>query len=399
MRYNYPMNIADIKKEFPIFDNYPDLVYLDSAASAHKPRSVISAELDFYSRHNANVHRGIYDLSEEATELYESARDIVAGLINANREEIIFTSGTTDSLNGLANSLQLSGMLNSESKIAVSELEHHANMLPWQRLSKSINYLPLNAGFTINFDGTENADLIAVSQISNVTGTLTDIKSVREKVANGLLVVDAAQSVSHMPIDVQNWAADFVAFSGHKLYGPTGVGILYGKKDLLEKMEPFRVGGGMISEVNRNGATWAELPAKFEAGTPQIAQAVGLGAAIKFLQQFSWQEIQDHEQSLRKYAISQLQTILGINIFHPNLEEVHGAVISFAIDGLHAHDISQVLSEHHIAVRAGHHCTHILHREVLKVAATIRVSFGIYNDESDIDKLIVGLNQAIKTLQ
>lgn len=423
------MNIADIKNEFPIFANHPDLVYLDSAASAQKPQSVIDAEVEFYAQHNANVHRGIYDLSEEATDLYELARDTVANFINAEREEVVFTSGTTDSINGVARSLELSNMLNPQPKVVLTELEHHANILPWQRLDNAeLVYLPVmhgntrvtdfvhNKEYEVNKDFTLNTedynlvlnqpfDVLAVTHISNVTGTMTDIQSLiktakfQNENKNMVSIVDAAQSVAHTQVDVNTWAADFVAFSGHKLYGPTGVGVLFGKKELFEKMEPFRVGGGMITEVRRDGATWAEIPTKFEAGTPPVAQAIGLGAAIKFIQQFSWQDIQDHEQKLRRYAFEQLQPIPGISIFHPSIDETHGAVISFAIENLHAHDISQILAEQDIAVRAGHHCTHVLHREVLQVPATVRISFGIYNDEADIDKLIAGLKLAIQTLK
>lgn len=397
------MNIADIKKEFPIFETHPDLVYLDNAASTQKPRSVIEAELDFYRKSNANVHRGIYALSEEATDLYETARDTVANFVNAKREEIIFTSGTTDSINGIARSLELSEMINPEPDILLTELEHHANILPWQRMRglKQLKYIPVGQDFKLDLNNlnTSQFDLLAISHISNVTGTLNDIDEVASLSSKPYVVVDAAQSVAHMQLDMQSWAADFAAFSGHKIYGPTGIGVLYGKKELFEKMEPFRVGGGMITEVRRDSATWAETPTKFEAGTPPIAQAIGLDAAIKFIQQLGWENIQSHEQILRKYALEQLNTISGIRIFHPPASETHGGVISFEIEGLHAHDVSQVLSESNIAVRAGHHCTHVLHREVLNAMASIRISFGVYNEINDVDRLVTGLNKAKEILK
>lgn len=409
--YNDSMNITEIKKEFPIFKTHPKLVYLDNAASAQKPQSVVDAEVKFYAENNANVHRGIYELSEKATELYEQARDTVAHFINAEREEIIFTSGTTDSINGVAASLVMSDMVAERPRIMLTELEHHAMILPWMRLKgvDKPDYLAVDEKFKLNLKGTGNDDaqdqkypdrydVLGITHVSNVTGTVNNIKEIKKELNVGYTVLDAAQSVAHMPVDVKSLGVDFAAFSGHKLYGPTGVGVLFGKRTHLERMEPFRVGGGMIMEVQRDDATWADIPAKFEAGTPQVAQAIGLAAAIDFVTAIGWEAIQEHEQDLRKYALEALAKIPGIKIFHPPASEAHAGVISFTIEGLHAHDISQILASKQIAVRAGHHCTHILHREILQVASSVRISLGIYNDESDIDKLIKALQEAIQTL-
>jgi cysteine desulfurase/selenocysteine lyase len=393
------MDIQAIKKEFPIFETNPGLVYLDSAASAQKPRSVLSAEQNFYQTSYANVHRGLYDLSEKATDMYELARAKVAKFINAEPEEIVFTGGTTDSINAVATSLYKSKLINPHPHVLLTELEHHAGVLPWQVIEDSkLEYLPVTDDFKLDLDSdfvaefaVKPPDVVGVTHVSNVTGTMSDIKSIRQMFGNSYVVVDAAQSVAHMGIDVRDWAADFVAFSAHKLYGPTGIGVLYGKKSLLEKMEPFRVGGGMIMEVTRDSAKWANVPTKFEAGTPPIAQAVGLAAAIDFITKIGFQNIQAHEQKLRALALEELATIPGIKLFHPPATEPHAGVISFALEGIHAHDISQMLAYENIAVRAGHHCNQILHADILGVPATVRISFGVYNDESDVDKFITAL--------
>lgn len=389
----------ELKREFPIFKNHPNLVYLDNAATTQKPQSVIETEEAFYTNQNSNVHRGIYPLSEEATNAYEAARVATAKFINADPTEIVFTSGTTDSINGLARSLELSHLLKNQPTILLTLLEHHANLLPWQRIgeNRKLGFIPLDEKFKLDLneieDITNEIDLLAVTHLSNVTGTLNDVSNILKIFAAKFSVIDAAQSIAHIPIDVKAWNADFIAFSGHKMYAPTGIGVLYGKRSLLDKMEPFRVGGGMVSEVNRESASWAEVPTKFEAGTPPIAQAIGLAAAIKFLSQLGWESIQHHEQTLRLYALERLQSISGIEIFHPPAAEAHGGIISFALSGIHAHDIVQILAQDNICVRAGHHCTHVLHKEVLKQPGSVRISFGVYNSEEDIDKLIDSLQK------
>ncbi|MBL8015306.1 MAG: SufS family cysteine desulfurase [Candidatus Doudnabacteria bacterium] len=389
----------ELKREFPIFKNHPNLVYLDNAATTQKPQSVIEAEEAFYTNQNSNVHRGIYPLSEEATNAYEAARVATAKFINADPTEIVFTSGTTDSINGLARSLELSHLLRNQPTILLTLLEHHANLLPWQRIgeNRKLEFIPLDKKFKLDLNEIENItneiDLLAVTHLSNVTGTLNEVSNILKIFAAKFSVIDAAQSIAHIPIDVKTWNADFIAFSGHKMYAPTGIGVLYGKRSLLDKMEPFRVGGGIVSEVNRESASWAEVPTKFEAGTPPIAQAIGLAAAIKFLSQLGWESIQHHEQTLRLYALERLQSISGIEIFHPPAAEVHGGIVSFALSGIHAHDIVQILAEDNICVRAGHHCTHVLHKEVLKQPGSVRISFGVYNSEEDIDKLIDSLKK------
>lgn len=389
----------ELKREFPIFKNHPNLVYLDNAATTQKPQSVIEAEEAFYTNQNSNVHRGIYPLSEEATNAYEAARVATAKFIDADPTEIVFTSGTTDSINGLARSLELSHLLKNQPTILLTLLEHHANLLPWQRIgeNRKLGFIPLDEKFKLDLneieDITNEIDLLAVTHLSNVTGTLNDVSNILKIFAAKFSVIDAAQSIAHIPIDVKAWNADFIAFSGHKMYAPTGIGVLYGKRSLLDKMEPFRVGGGMVSEVNRESASWAEVPTKFEAGTPPIAQAIGLAAAIKFLSQLGWESIQHHEQTLRLYALERLQSISGIEIFHPPAAEAHGGIISFALSGIHAHDIVQILAQDNICVRAGHHCTHVLHKEVLKQPGSVRISFGVYNSEEDIDKFIDSLQK------
>lgn len=281
----------DIKHQFPIFETNPDLVYLDNAATTQKPDAVIEATVDFYTHLNANVHRGLYPLSEAATELYELARRKVAKFINAEPEEVIFTFGVTDALNGLAWSLANSDIIKENPQIVTTDLEHHANLLPWQRISDNITYLSLDDKFQVELDETaiSQADIITTTHVSNVTGTIVDLEKINNMRSDAsILVVDAAQSIAHIPIDVKALDVDFLAFSGHKMYGPTGIGVLYGKKEHLQKLEPWRVGGGMIRSVTKQGNEWSPAPEKFEAGTPPIAQAIGLAAAIDFMSELGW---------------------------------------------------------------------------------------------------------------
>jgi cysteine desulfurase / selenocysteine lyase len=390
----------DIKSQFPIFQNNPGLVYLDNAATTQKPEVVLNVLTDFYTKMNANVHRGLYPLSENATELYELARRKVAKFINADPEEIIFVSGTTDGINSIANSLVKSGMLSSQPKILATELEHHANILPWQGIENAqMHYIPMNENFELDMTAVDNlgqVDVLAISHISNVTGTLLPVKEIIARCSQKYSVVDAAQSIAHMPIDVKDMNCDFLVFSGHKAYGPTGIGVIYAKKEYLENMSPFRVGGGMIREVHRDSATWAELPQRFEAGTPAIAETVSLAAALEFICELDLEQIQAYESEHADYLADGLQSIPGLKLYHPREITQHGGVFSFSIEGIHPHDLAQALGEEKICVRAGHHCTQILHREILKIPASTRVSLAIYNDKTDIDKLIIGLDKAIK---
>lgn len=387
------------KSQFPILSNNPGLVYLDNAATTQKPRRVIQKISEFYSKYNSNVHRGLYPLSEKSTELYEESRRTVAKFINAEPEEIIFTSGATDGLNAIATMLSSSGLIDKHPRIVLSELEHHSNILPWQRLNpRSIEYLMLTSDFAIGSSAeTKRVDVIALTHASNVTGSILNIKEILARNNNyEFSVLDASQSIAHMKVDVKDLGVDFMVFSSHKVYGPTGVGVLYAKKEILEALDPFRVGGGMINEVKRDRATWANLPEKFEAGTPPIAEAIGLSEAVRFIQELGFEKMRLNEQELRIYLVEKLKSISGIRIYHPPLNIDALGIVSFTIDGIHPHDLAQYLGDRKICVRAGHHCTQILHREVLNIPASVRVSLGVYNTKSDIDKLIEGVNSAMK---
>lgn len=387
-----------MKEKFPIFKTYPNLVYLDNAATSQKPDAVINALSDFYTKYNSNVHRGLYPLSEESTRIYEEARTKIANLIGADSKEIIFTSGTTEGLNGLARSLQKSGLLPMNPKIMLSDLEHHSNILPWQGIDGvEINYLEIDKNYEIQMpNGNFIPDLASFTHVSNVTGSILHLevlKELKKLNPNIIIVLDCAQSIAHMPIDVKELDVDFIVFSGHKMYGPMGIGVLYGKQAMLEKLEPFNVGGGMIRDVNRQSATWAEIPEKFEAGTPSVADAYALGVAVNFINEIGFEEINKIEEEVRNYAIKKLTEIDKITVFHPSNNA--SGVISFSIDGIHPHDITQALGEKEICLRAGHHCTQILHREVFDVSATSRLSLAIYNSLEDIDKLIEALKKII----
>ena len=387
------LDITTIKQHFPILTQNPELSYLDNAATTQKPKKVIKSVRKFYRESNANVHRGIYELSEKATNEYEKARKTVAGFINAKPEEVILTSGTTDSLNLLANSLgKTPDLIKQNPKILITELEHHSNYLPWREISQDITFAELQADFKIKWPEGD-FDIVAITHMSNVTGTINDIPSIRAKYPKALLVVDSAQGIPHEQIDVQSMGVDFLAFSGHKLYGPTGIGVLFGKAELLRKLYPLKVGGGMIRSVNKHEAEWAEIPERHEAGTPPIAQAVGLRTAIEFVNKVGMDKLMTHEQALREYAYNQLKTIARLEVFHPDLGIHAGAVFSFEIDGVHPHDVAQLMDQSGVAVRAGHHCCQILHREVLNIPASTRASFAVYNTKSDIDKLVESINK------
>ncbi len=396
--------MQNIKSQFPIFKNIPDLIYLDNASTTQKPQRVLDALNDFYTKYNANVHRGLYPISEKATDSYEAARKIIAEFINAEPEEIIFTGGTTDGVNSIIDSLLKSNLIKEDSIIGVNEIDHHSVILPLQRIFKNLHFLTEE-------NKNKEFDLIATSLASNVTGEIVEVTKLKtdnsrlpnEEIlptqggqAKLITIIDAAQAIAHMKIDVKELGVDFMVFSGHKMYGPTGVGILYGKKELLEKMEPFRVGGGMIREVKRDKSTWAPLPEKFEAGTPPIADAIALGEAVKFITELGFDAIMQHEQKLRKYLINKLKEVDGIKIYHPELSEDAVGVLSFSVEGVHPHDLAQYLGDKNICLRAGHHCTQIYHREILEIPASLRVSLAIYNDENDIDKLVNELKEGIQ---
>ncbi|MED4402969.1 cysteine desulfurase [Metabacillus fastidiosus] len=395
------MDIHDIRKQFPILDqqvNGHDLVYLDSAASSQKPLPVIEALTKYYREYNSNVHRGVHTLGTKATDGYEGAREKVKRFINAkSTEEVIFTRGATTSLNVVAQSFG-GGHLQEGDEIVITYMEHHANIIPWQQVTKStgavLKYIPLQEDGTISLEDvratvTSNTKVVSVMHVSNVLGTVNPIKEIA-KIAheNGaVMVVDGAQSAPHLKVDVQDLDCDFFAFSSHKMCGPTGIGVLYGKKELLEKMEPVETGGEMIDFVGLYESTWKELPWKFEAGTPIIAGAIGLGAAIDFLEDIGLDNILDHEHKLANYALERMSEIEGLTIYGP---KERAGVVTFNIDDVHPHDVATVLDSEGIAVRAGHHCAQPL-MKWLNVSATARASFYLYNTEEEIDKLVAGI--------
>lgn len=398
------MNIQDIRSHFPILHqevNGKPLVYLDSAATSQKPISVIETLEKYYKEYNSNVHRGVHTLGTKATDAYEGAREKVRRFIHAkSTEEIIFTRGATTALNMVAHSYG-SDNLREGDEIVITFMEHHANIIPWQQVAKktgaTLKYIPLQEDGTISLDDvratiTSNTKIVSVMKVSNVLGVMNPIKDIA-KIAheNGaIMVVDGAQAAPHMKINVQDLDCDFLAFSGHKMCGPTGIGVLYGKKQHLEKMEPVETGGEMIDFVDLYESTWKELPWKFEAGTPIIAGAVGLGAAIDFLEQIGLENIEAHEHKLAAYAMEKLSRIEGMNIYGPKDPGLRAGVVTFNIDDVHPHDVATVLDAEGIAVRAGHHCAQPL-MKWLKATATARASFYLYNTEEEIDKLVEGL--------
>lgn len=395
------LDINKIRSDFPIFADKA-LVYLDSAATTQKPRQVIDAVSDYYSNYYANVHRGIYELSIKATEAYHSARQKVANFINASDwRSIVFTGGTTESINLVAYSWARKNLQKND-EILITEMEHHSNIVPWQLISKDtgakLKYIPIKTDGTLDLNNidkliTNKTKLVSVIHQSNVFGTINPIKKIINyaKKVNAITLVDAAQSIPHSHVDVQDLDCDFLAFSGHKMLGPTGIGVLYGKTELLELMPPFMGGGDMINTVTMTESTWNDIPYKFEAGTPNIAQAIGLGAAIDYLNSIGMEEIYEYEQSLLKIALDKLKSIDGLEIYgHQNSE--NGAVISFNLEGVHPHDLAQFLDQDSIAVRAGHHCAQPI-MDKLGVSSTIRASFYLYNTEKEIDLLCESLRK------
>jgi cysteine desulfurase / selenocysteine lyase len=397
------MNVKEIRKLFPILDqevNGKPLVYLDNAATSQKPLPVIEAMDQYYRQYNSNVHRGVHTLGTKATDAYEGAREKVRRFINAkSTQEIIFTRGTTAALNIVAASYGRANLQEGD-EIVITYMEHHSNLIPWQQAAKqtgaTLKYIPLQSDGTIDMKDveatvTENTKIVAVVHVSNVLGTINPIKEI-VRIAHqhgAVVVVDAAQSAPHMKIDVQDLDCDFLAFSGHKMCGPTGIGVLYGKRDLLERMEPVEFGGEMIDFVELYDSTWKELPWKFEGGTPIIAGAIGLGAAIDFLEDVGLDHIAAHEHELAQYALERMSAIDGLTIYGP---KQRGGLVTFNIDGVHPHDVATVLDAEGIAVRAGHHCAQPL-MKWLNVTATARASFYLYNTKEEIDQLVVALQK------
>ncbi|WP_179395654.1 aminotransferase class V-fold PLP-dependent enzyme [Lacticaseibacillus absianus] len=390
-----------MREQFPFFAQHPDLVYLDTAATSQKPQVVLDALRDYYLNDNANVHRGLYQLAFETTERYEAIRAQVAAFVNAAQaEEIVFTRGTTDSLNLVAGSFGPQ-VLQAGDEVLVSASEHHSNFIPWQQLAERVGARFVVA--PVQADGntdpaalaqliTPRTRLLAIAQVTNVAGGLVPVRALADRLhaQGGIVVVDGAQSVAHMPVDVQAMGADFFAFSGHKVYGPTGIGVLYGRRALLAAMPPAQFGGEMIDEVTDAHSTWAPVPLKFEAGTPDIAGVFGLSAALTFLQAQDWSTVRAREDQLIRRLRQGLAAIDGLTLY--GTADSFG-IVSFNLTGVHPHDLATFLDEQHIAVRAGHHCAQPLMAR-LGVPATVRASLGLYNDASDIDRLIGGVAAA-----
>ena len=404
------LNVEKIRKDFPILKvkvHGKPLVYLDNAATSQKPKQVIDAIKDFYENYNANIHRSIHRLGEQATAAYENARKKTADFTNADFDEIVFTKSTTESLNLAAYSL--GNELKENDEIVLTQMEHHSNLVPWQQLAKKkkakIKFAEIGSKGELKTDQfneliNKRTKVVSVVHASNVLGTINDVEKIgkiaREK-SDAYFIVDAAQSVPHMRIDVKKMNCDFLAFSGHKMLAPTGIGVLYGKKDLLERMEPFLYGGHMIKEVTFRGSKWNDVPWKFEAGTANIAQGIGLGAAIDYLKNIGMENIEQHERMLTKCAMEKLSAIREVEIYGPAAEKRVG-VIAFNVKGVHAHDTSQILDSEGIAVRAGHHCAMPLH-SVLGITASARASFYLYNTKEEVDKLIQGIHKVIKVFK
>jgi len=404
------LDVAAIKRDFPILErevNGKRLVYLDSASSSQKPQSVLDAMDEHYRDHYANIHRGVYTIAEESTTSYERARTKMANLLGAaSTSEIVFTKNVTEAINLVAYSWARAN-LSAGDAIVVTEMEHHANIVPWQILAAErgveLRWIPLTDGFRLDLSRLDElldgAKLLAVSALSNVLGTTNDIRPLADAAhaAGALVLVDAAQAVPHCRVDVQQWDADFVGFTGHKMLGPSGIGGLWARAELLEAMPPFLGGGEMIRDVRQDGFTTNEIPWKFEAGTMPIVEATGLAAAVDYLERLGIDAVHDHERRITAYALEALQERFGerLTIYGPREIDGRGSAISFLFEGIHAHDISQVLDEDAVCVRAGHHCAKPLMR-VLGVPATTRASFYVYNDESDVDALVESLAKAEK---
>ncbi|WP_214531032.1 cysteine desulfurase [Staphylococcus pseudintermedius] len=399
------LNVEAIIKDFPILEqqvNGKRLAYLDSTATSQKPKQVIDALSDYYERYNSNVHRGVHTLGSLATDGYEGARETVRRFIHAKYfEEIIFTRGTTAAINMIAHSYGDANVGEGD-EIVVTQMEHHANLIPWQQLAKrqgaTLKFIPMAEDGTITLEAvretvSERTKIVAIAHVSNVLGTINDIKAIAEIAHEhgAIISVDGAQSVPHMKVDVQDLNVDFYSFSGHKMLGPTGIGVLYGKREHLNQMEPTEFGGDMIDFVDLYDSTWTDLPTKFEAGTPLIAQAIGLQAAIEYIESIGFDAIHEHEQALTTYAYEQMSQIEGIDIYGPSKDKRAG-IITFNLKDVHPHDVATALDTEGVAVRAGHHCAQPL-MKWLNVSSTARASFYIYNTKEDIDQLVEGLKQ------
>ena len=396
------MEFLNYKKDFPIFEKHKNLTYLDNAAMALKPKCVIDAVNNYYTNYGCNVHRGVYELSYEATDMYENARKTIAEFIGAKENEVIFTRGTSSSLNLVALSYGMDN-LNAGDEIITSELEHHSSHMPWFNVSKKtgakLNYVPLNDEGRITVENfkkvlSKNTKVVALNYVSNVMGYITPIKEIIKlsHEVGAVVIVDAAQAIPHMSVNVKDLDCDFLAFSGHKICGPTGIGVLYGKEEILNKMEPIEFGGDMADEVSKDNQTYKAIPYKFEAGTPIIAGAIGLAEAIKYVSSIGMDNIAKYEYELKSLAIKELEKLDGITIYNKNSET---GIISFNIDGVHPHDGASIFDNNGVAIRAGHHCAQLI-TKWLNVLGTIRASFYFYNTKEDVYKFVDSVKEAIE---
>ncbi|MFC4563257.1 cysteine desulfurase [Nocardiopsis mangrovi] len=411
------LDVEKIRADFPILartvrEGRP-LVYLDSGATSQKPRQVLDAEREFYERHNAAVHRGAHQLAEEATDAYEAARSTIAGFIGAPAGEVVFTKNATEAINLVAYAMSNAATGGAEAErfrvgpgdeVVVTEMEHHANLVPWQELCRRTGATLRWFGITddgrldlSDLDGlvNERTRIVALSHQSNVLGTVPPIAAIsrRAREVGALVLLDSAQAVPHMPVDVRELGVDFLAFSGHKMLGPTGIGVLWGRADLLAAMPPFITGGSMIGVVHMDHSTWADPPQRFEAGVPMTAQAVGLAAACDYLSAIGMDKVAGHEHAVTSYALERLGALDGVRIIGPRDSADRGGAVSFVVEGIHPHDVGQVLDDRGVAVRVGHHCAWPLHRRC-QVIATTRASFYLYNTLADVDALVEGVQAA-----
>ena len=393
----------NIKKDFPLLEN-ENITYLDSGATTQKPIQVIKAVEEFYQKYNANPHRGAYSLSVEATEQYENTRTKIARFINAkHREEIIFSKNATESLNLIAYSYGLDN-LKKDDEVVISIMEHHSNLVPWQKMTKQtgskLNYMYINENYEITDEEieskiTDKTKIVGITHVSNVLGTINNVKKIIKYAhkKGAVVIVDASQSIPHMKIDVQDLDADFLVFSGHKMLAPLGIGVLYGKREILNKMTPFLMGGDMIEYVYEQETTFAPLPNKFEAGTQNVEGVIGLGAAIDYIENLGYNKIQEIEHEVISYAIQELSKLDYLTLYTTTNEENHSSVISFNINGVHPHDVASILDSEGVCVRSGNHCAQPLMR-FLGIDSTCRASFYIYNTKDDVDKLVKALDKA-----
>lgn len=397
---------SKIKDRFPFFKNHPSVVYLDSASTSQRVDSAVLAEQEYYFEFNANVHRSLYPLAEEATMQYERVREIAKRFVRAGKaHEVIFTRGTTEALNIVAHCWGNTALKKGD-EVVLSVLEHHSNLVPWQMLAKRsgavLKFCPILSTGNLDYKALEKmvskkTKLISMTGLSNTLGTLVDLPFLARlaKKTGAKLCIDAAQLAAHMPLDVQKFDIDFLAFSSHKIYGPTGAGVLVAKRELLEKMEPWQGGGDMIREVHLEHSTWNDVPWKFEAGTPNIAQVIGMGAAMEFMMEIGKNALMKHDRELQEYCFKKLNELPFVVSYGPRNFDQHRGSVSFTVKGVHPHDVAAILGEEGVCVRAGHHCTMPL-MKVLKLPSTVRVSFGLYNTKEDIDALSSALKKVVK---